>query len=775
MNEFEPQLAEREFDFKKFFVRFLRYWYLVPIFFVISLLGAIYSYKTTTPLHKVGTQILFAGGEGSRAGLGIADEGGLQGIKLGSQSNLETQLVLLTSYKQIEKTLRQLDFGVSYFEVGVFQTSEIYKNSPFKVILDTLNLKVRDVELGVKFLSRDEFELTAEGSVKYKQKHKFFESIKTPFLSLTIVPVEGNVERVPYQEREYKFRVNTMNSLVMQYKSKISFDRVKSGSNIIEVSVVENNVWKGIDFLNKLAVTSMNYTLDKKNQIAINTIHFIEKELLGVSDSLSAAEKVLQDFRSRNEVMDVSMQGQMIIKQSQDLESQRAAIMLKLDYYNYLIDYLQSNANVQDLMVPSAMGVEDPLLSKLIGDLSTANAAKSSMQFNSKIANPNITRMDYQIQTLKTAILENTRSLIGTTNLTLRDLDKRLMELSGQIRRLPKTEQLLLGIERKFRLSDEMYTFLMERRSEAQLAKAANLPDNEVVEEAMYQGQIAPDTTRSILIVFIVGLFLPIVLIFFLVYFNEKIQDDQDIEALTKHPVSGQIPFEKNAAVGGYIAQNPRSVLAESFRGLRTSLSYFSNNVNQHVYLVTSVIPGEGKSFCAGNMATVYASLGKKTLLMGFDLRKPAAGRLFGKDDKSSGITDFYLTGDEKSIKIVPTEVANMDLLLSGPLPPNPAELIASDKTQKLFDILKQRYDVIVIDTPPLGLVADAHLLSVYSDVNVLVVRHNVTPKPLLKKVLQDSKVKKIKNLSFVINGIPLQKGSYGYAYGYGNDYFATN
>lgn len=777
MNDLDYQLSNKDFDFKKFFVRFLRYWYIVPAFFLIALGGAVYTLKTTSPMYRVGTQVLISSGEGRQAAsMGAVDENALQGFKLGMHSGLENQLVLLTSYKQIEKTLKQLDFGVSYYEEGFFQSNEIYKASPFRVILDTTNLKIRDMEFGLKFISRDEFELTLSGARNYNQKHKFFEPIKTDFFSLTIVPVEENTKRVPYYEREYRFRVNTMHSLVMQYKQRIMFDRVKSGASIIEVSIIENNVAKGIDFLNKLAQTSMNYTLDKKNQIAVNTIKFIEKELLGISDSLSAAEKVLQDFRSQNEVMDVSMQGQMIIKQSQDLENQRASIMLKLDYYNYLIDYLQSNRDVQEMMAPSAMGVEDGLLTKLIADLSLQNAEKSRMQFNSKIANPNITRIDYQIQTLKTSILENTRSLIETTNLTLRDLDKRLMELSGQIRRLPKTEQMLVGINRKFRLSDEMYTFLMEKRSEAQLAKAANLPDNEIVEEAMYREQVAPDTTRSFLIVLVVGVFLPLVVIFFIVYMNDKVQDDQDLEALTKHPVSGQIPLEKNAtATANYLAEHPKSILAESFRSLRTSLGYFANHSVSHVYLVTSTIPGEGKSFCATNLATVYAQLGKKTLLMGFDLRRPALGQSFGVDDKAEGITNFYLSDKKDALTIKPTGIDNLDVLLSGPLPPNPAELIAGDKTKELFELLKQKYDAIVVDTPPLGLVSDAHLLTNFSDVNVLVVRHNFTPKPVLKQVLQDAKVQKIKNLTFIINSLPSKKGNYSYVYGYGTDYYTSN
>ncbi len=774
MGQIDHLYEEREFDFKKALSKALGYWYLFPLFLLLASAGAIYMFKTTTPMYKISTRLLISDGE--RRGTSIsggAQEGGggLPGVVLGGQNNLENQLVLLTSYKQIEKTIKQLDFGISYFKKGLFLTQEIYTSSPFRVVVDTSVVKTHDRMFFIEFFSKDEYFLTIDGDKAYQRRGRFFEKISEPWFEFTIIPEEENIEGANYVSGVYGFRVNTIRSLVLQYQGKIRLERVNQQSSIVEVSIVENNVHKGTDFLNTLAQMSVNYTLEKKNQVAINTINFIEKQLIGVMDSLSVAEKVLEDFRSRNEVMDVSMQGQMIIQQSQDLENQRAAIMVRLDYYNYLIDYLEANRDVQELKVPSVMGVDDPSLTALISELSTLNAERSSMQFNSKEGHPQVIRIDKGIAALKSSIVENTRSIIATTNMTLKDLDQRLMQLSTQIKKLPRTEQMLLGIQRKFELSDGMYTYLMERRSDALLAKAANVPDNEIVEEAMPKGMVAPDRTRSIIIVVLLGLFLPCVIIFLMVFLNDKVQDKGDLEQITQYPLIGQIPFQKKLANSIQLAAQSRSALAESFRGIRTSLGFFPYAQSNRTYLVTSTLPGEGKTFCAVNLAISFAQLGKKTLLVGFDLRKPSLFYYFSGELADKGVGDFYVDPNHP-LHIQQDSIEYLHLMFAGLQPPNPAELIASAKTQELFDHLKKEFEVIVIDSPPLALVSDTHLLAKYSDVNLLVVRHDYTPKPALRLCLQDGKVLQMANLSLILNGVPINRGSY--AYGYGKGYYSN-
>ncbi|MBN2165358.1 MAG: polysaccharide biosynthesis tyrosine autokinase [Marinilabiliaceae bacterium] len=776
MSEFEDK-AFKQIDIKKLLFRAVKYWYILPIFLIISISVSLYYFKTTVPTYKISSKLLISGGESSMPTIGSGSSSGergpLPGVYLGEQNNIENQLIILTSYSQIEKTLKQLDFDISYYRIGTFLTIDIYKNSPFTVLKDTSDFGAYNWLFEVEFISKDEYILTIEGNNEFKEKHSFFEKVKNDKFSFSIVPNEKNIEKIKYIGNKFGFAINNKAGLIMHYSNAVMMKPLE-GSTIFELSVIENNVQKGIDFLNALSQNSVNYTLDKKNQIAINTINFIEKQLIGVSDSLSSAEKVLEDFRSRHEVMDVSMQGQMIIEQSQDLENQRAAVMVRLDYYNYLIDYIESNRNVQDIMVPSSMGVEDPALTALISELGTMNAEKSSLQFNSSSANPNIARIDRRLEAIKNSIIENTKNNIETTNLTLKDLDRRLLSLSGQIRRLPKTEQVLLGIERKFQMSNEMYTYLLERRSEAQLAKAANLPDNEIVESAHVLYQVEPNLQRIIFMLMFFGFFVPSVIIFLLVFYNGKINDKEDVENITDIPILGQVPHNKKAIDSRFVSFHPRSSMAEAFRAIRTSLGFYDlDHSPSKVILVTSIIPGEGKSFCSTNIAATHALMGKKTLLLGYDLRKPGLGKYFSSNVKETGVVNYYVS-EKAELFIEKTEIDSLDVLFAGEIPPNPAELIASYKTNFLFEKLRSEYDVIVIDTPPIGIVSDAYMLTKYSDVNIIVVRHGYTPKLLFGQVMRDEKHRKMKNIAVIVNGMPYKGQGYSLMYGYGKDYYTT-
>ena len=332
---------------------------------------------------------------------------------------------------------------------------------------------------------------------------------------------------------------------------------------------------------------------------------------------------------------------------------------------------------------------------------------------------------------------------------------------------------MLADIQRKFEMNDVLHTHLLERRSNAQLAKAANMPDNEIIEYAMSYGQVKPDILKSVIIVFLIGLFIPSLIIFSLVYFNDKVQDKDDIEEIGKS-VIGSIPEEKKKRKKKdlEIITNPRSVLAESIRSIRTSLEFYKSQDKCKTILVTSSIPGEGKSYTAANIAIAYAQLGKKTILLEFDMRKPALHKVLNMSVKNSkGALSRFLVNNDESNKInliERTKIENLDIIFAGDIPPNPVELIAGEKTKILFSQLKQLYDIIIIDTPPVGLVTDAIILSNYADINILIARHNVTPILTIKDILEDNNIKKMKHLNIIINSLPVKKKGYSYKYGYG-------
>nr|WP_319398887.1 polysaccharide biosynthesis tyrosine autokinase [uncultured Carboxylicivirga sp.] len=764
------QQDEKSFDFWKIILRALRYWYILPICLVITLAAVFYLYKSTVPLYKVNAQLLISGDQKEVPTIGSA-EGALPGINIGAYSNIENQLVILTSTKQIEKTLANLDFQISYFEDETFYKREIYKESPFVIKLETPKSDVVYQHYNINFIDEKTFELTKEKNADFKSRHVFFEKINLDGNEFAIIPNEDKIGSSNYRSKQYSFTINSEFYLISNFKSRVSINNFHRGSSVFDISLDVNNVQKGKDFINELARNSVNYTLEKKNQVANNTIRFIESQLIGVGDSLSVAKSVLENFRSRNEMMDVSAQGQMIIDKTQELQVEKNLLQTQLDYFNYLVDYMKGDQDVLNLLPPSAYGVENPMIGQMITELSTLNAEKEGLQFNSKIENPNVARIARRMDVLKRSIEQQAQSNIQSTNKAINGVDQRLMALSRDIRRLPKQEQKLLDIERKFQTTDKMYTYLIERRSDAQLAKAANTPDNEVVEYARAAGIVKPNMKTFLIMVVFFGVFLPFGIIFLIVMTNNKILDREDLESKTQIPLIGVVPrwSKSEDILNGML--NPRSSISETIRSIRTSLEFYPTNGGARKILLTSGLPGEGKSITSVNIAISYAQLGKKTLLIDFDMRRPTIDKVLRIKSNGTGLSRHLSSTDKDMHLIETTEYPNLDVIPAGVTPPNPAELIARDRTNTLLEELDRLYEVIVIDSPPIGLVTDAALLQKYADLTIFVTRHNHTPKAMLFNLLRDSKVAKIKNLCLLLNDLPVTKRAYN-SYAYSGKYY---
>jgi len=775
MNNNEEPEFEKSIDIKKIFYRALSFWYIFPICIILASGYALYDYKTTTPLYKVGTKMIIGRGQSLGEGVGgFSSQSSLPSVMLNS-ALYENQYVILRSRRQIERTLRQLDFFISYYKKDRYREIEIHKKTPFLVLIDSTEVRPSNLYFNINFLNKEQFLLTSLSDIEFSQEVKFFEKVYHPRFVFSIVPNEDQINNYNYVGENFTFRYNTIERLISQYQGKVKIEPVRGGSSIVELTITDRNVAKGIEFLNKLAQASVNYTLEKKNMIASNTIDFIERQLAGVADSLTAAENVLNEFKSRHEIMDFSLQGQQLMTQSKDIEQRRTQLNTAMEYYNYLEDNLQNNRNIQTLAPLSTQGIADPSVTSYITQLSGLYSQRAAYLFNSSVENPNVVRLDYSIANMTKALLEALRNARSATQFQIDEMNKQMYGISTNIKKLPKTGQALVNIERTYKMTNEMYTFLLQKRSEAQMAKASNLPDNEIVEEALYKGQVAPDIKKNIMLVVVGGLVFPAVIIFLIIFLNDKIQDIEEIKDITSAPIIGQIPLEKaksgkeNKSV--LSSDQPNTILAEAFRSVRVSLGFYANQKSTKTILFTSTLPGEGKSFCTINVAHSFAQLGKKTILVEYDLRRPSVARQSGFSRVSveaGGLSNYY-TGEKDLDKLIfkDTDVPNFHIIFSGQIPPNPAELIASEETSELISKLQEMYDIVIIDTPPLGLVSDAHLLAGYADVNLLVVRHNTTPKPILRMNLRDEKTKNMHSLAIMLNGIPFQKREYNYRYGY--------
>jgi tyrosine-protein kinase Etk/Wzc len=465
--------------------------------------------------------------------------------------------------------------------------------------------------------------------------------------------------------------------------------------------------------------------------------------------------------------MDLSFQGQQAFEMLSELESEQANFEAQRKYYYYLRDYLASNQNASDLIAPSSMNMVDPILTNLITQLLSLSAERSSLIKSNATNQQNlyITDINSQIDNIKKTLKENVNSTINTLIISLNEINYRITKLSSQISQMPKTELQLKGIERKFNLNDEIYTFLLQKRSEAQIARASSLPDYEIIDPARIAvaGEVSPRRTLNYLIALVLTLILPTSLILGRDFFNNKFSQPDDIEALTTLPILGKVfhNYRRNKTV---VNDYPNSSVTECFRAIRTNFQFFSEGGKKQVVLVTSSTSGEGKTFCSINLASVFALNGHRTVLLEFDLRRPKIHQEFGSSNMI-GISSYLI--DKAIIEdiIIPTHIENLDLISAGPAAPNPAELINSERTAEFIDKLKEMYDYIVIDSAPAGILTETFLLMKHADHNIFIVRINKTVKETFKQTIKSIEANKLMNLSVLINDVDVSREAFKYGY----------
>jgi capsular exopolysaccharide synthesis family protein len=789
MSKASEEIFQQKTDFKEFIFRLLKYKYYFISTLIVALLIAFLINKYSERKYANGTTILIREDQGNsfmNSGGGMMSEfdifGGIQ--------NVENELSILQSFASIHEAVQELNLEVSYMlQENLFPLKflpfssyeDLYDSSPIKVIIDQTHPQPVNVRFYIEILNDSTFKLKTQSedvilydfvsnkhvgrldSLNYFGLFRFGEKIKSKHFEFIIHKNEG-FSAHKYKNKNLFFYFNDLFFLTLYYQGNLSISTTSATSSVVAITLTGTHPKKITDFLNVLTRVYLEKNLEKKNIIAYNTVKFIDSRIADIADSLKFAENKLQFYRSSNQAMNLSFQGEQLYDRMNTLDNEKAAILVKQQYFDYIKNYFEKNQDVSDLIAPSAMDVQEEVLSNLINELLQLNNQRMNyLQNNPK--NLFLKDLEVQINNLKKTILENIDYNYQRIEISLDDIDSRMAKLSSQISRLPKTEREVIGMERQTKLNDAIYTFLLEKRAEAQIARASNTADYEVVDEAYYfrAGIISPRTKMNYIIAAFLGLLLPFIYIIVKDFFNNKVNEIKDIEQLTSLPIIGQV-LHNNSNVKAIITEYPKSPIADSFRSVRTNLNFFAQGRDKMTILITSSMSGEGKSFASINIASVYALLGKKTLLLGFDLRRPALYKEFNlKNEK--GITSYLIKNAEIKDIIQQTQIENLDLIAAGPIPPNPVELIASERNKQFFEEVKKLYDYIIIDSSPIGAVTDSFLLFNFADINIFTIRHNYSLKEAVKSNLKNIELKKITNVSILVNDVKLNKNSYGYAY----------
>ncbi|MCL6461069.1 MAG: polysaccharide biosynthesis tyrosine autokinase, partial [Flavobacterium micromati] len=441
----------------------------------------------------------------------------------------------------------------------------------------------------------------------------------------------------------------------------------------------------------------------------------------------------------------------------------------KMAYYNSLKAYLKNSVNYAKLPAPSVAGIDDPNIVVNVSKLIALSTQRSEMAYAVK-SDKIFKDFDNQMEAIKNVLLENIATAKASLQYDLAMVSSKINETESTIKRLPDDQQELIKIKRKYDLSDNIYSTFLQKRSEADIVKAANLSDIHFIDPAkdVGGGLIGPKTSVNYVLALFLGILIPLIFVFAIFFINDSVQNAEDISKMTKIPLIGVVGVNKDS---GNLAvyDKPKSALSESFRAIRSSLQFLYKKQNvdgAKTLMITSSVSGEGKTFCSINIATVFALSEKKTVVIGLDLRKPKLASEFNLTNEI-GVVNYLIKQKTVDEIINHTAIPYLDVILSGPVPPNPAEMILSEGMRELIEELKKKYDYIILDTPPVGLVSDALELAQYCDVTLYIVRQNVTKKDMITVLNNRVKRGELNNTSIILNGLE-NKAKYGTGYGYG-------
>ncbi|MDO5342816.1 MAG: polysaccharide biosynthesis tyrosine autokinase, partial [Bacteroidia bacterium] len=771
-------------DVKSLIIKVISYWYLFVIFGFISLCGGYLYNRYSKNVYQVSSSVYV-----KEQKMGIDAASMITGMNFRSMGNVDNEIGILQSYMIAERALKQLDFDVSYFMKGRVASTELYGDNPLRVELDYTKPQMVGLMYEIKIIDNERFMLTAEGEnrsiydfqkdeflgvirekIEFEGTYKFGDTIVNEYNTFKIVP-SYYFDTEDFKKLKLMFRINDMMSQV-KMMSNYTIAPVSKESSLLRLTIQGTNPRKITAFLNQICSEFIKRDLELKNKVQENTIAFIDNQLGGIQDSLNKAEADIQIFQQGNDFMNLDAQANELFNYLKAQEKRRAELDLNLKYYYNIKKYLQDNIDdPEQLIAPSAVGIQDPILNTTVNKLVELFQTKSTQLLTSTEKNPIVQTIDQQIIQTKKVLLENINNMINNANLTINEINTNISRLESQVKNLPEAQRRYLGYTRKFTYSENIYNFLMEKRSEAQILRASNTPDNQIIDVAKVAlaRKVAPRNMTNYLIALFIGLLIPAAYIFLKDFFNTKILEKKDVERVCKFPIIGQIPqIDDNKNSKTMVIDKPKSPAAESFRSIRTNIDYIMKGSDKCCMMVTGDMASVGKTYISINMASIYAMYGKKTVLVGFDLRKPRLYQEFGLSNKLG--TTSYLSNKASLHEIVQPsgKLPSLDIICAGPVPPNPAELIASQRCAELFKELREKYDYIIIDTPPVALVTDAFLLMKHCDVTTYIVRQGVTNKKVFASIVKDIEDREMK-VNIIINGIRFT-GTYGYRYsnGYG-------
>ena len=765
-----PQ-PEEELNIQELLFRYLIHW---P-WFVASVLFCVvcaFAYlKIATPVYNVSATVLIKD-EKKGGGASVASElekMGLAGM-VTSTNGVDNEIEVLKSKSLAQEVVNQLNLYVTYRDEDEFPSKELYRTSPVLVSLTPQEADKLPAPMAVQMHLQPQGTVDVEVAVGKKKYQKHLDKLPAVFptdegtIAFFANP-DSAVAKMDH-ERHITATILSPMDVAKGYAASLSIAPTSKTTSVVVVALNNSNVQRGKDYINKLLEVYNINTNNDKNEVAQNTAEFIDERIAIISKELGSTEQDLENFKRTAKITDLSSEAQIALQGNAEYEKKRVENQMQI---NLVLDLKKYLLGEEYKILPSNIGLQDVSASGAIERYNEMVAERNRLIINSTDSNPAIVNLTTSIQAMRTNVQATLDATLKGLQIAKADLDREATRYSRRISDAPTQERQFVSIARQQEIKSGLYLMLLQKREENAIMLAATANNAKIIDAATAGGAVAPRKMMILMAALMVGLGLPVGIIYLLSLLQVKIEGRADVEKLTTLPVIGDIPVADDIKGSIAVFENQNNLMSETFRGIRTNLQFLLEE-GQKVIMVTSTVSGEGKSFVSSNTAISLSLLGKKVVIVGLDIRKPGLNKVFNLSTKEQGITQFLTDPKRKIMDLVqPSDVnPNLFILPGGAVPPNPTELLARKGLETAIEQLKQHFDYVIMDTAPIGMVTDTQLIARVADLTMYVCRADYTRKSEFSLVNEFATANKLPRINIAINGLDLNKKKYGYYYGYG-------
>lgn len=758
------------FDYKAFLVKLLMYWLWIVGCVAVALTGAFFYLKTLTPLYTVSSSVLIKNeSKGGTNGANLED----LGFVSTSTQSFDNELEILRSRTLIKKVVTALDLYISYSVPGRFRDTELYKQSPVKVWVtpeEAERMGYAEVQMRFHNQQLHEVLVTHKGEEWKKTVESLPAVFSTPAGVFTFSAADSIQQTIRPVPEVIQAIVVSPNGAAATFRNQLAVAPGSKSTTIAQLSFTSSQTARGIDFLNKLVEVYNEEGNNDKNEVAAKTAEFINERIRIINKELGTTESQLASFKQRAGVVDIAADATQAAGEQASYERAYAENEVQLNLVNHLKNHIL-NESSQYEVIPANIGLNNNDLNAVVQNYNQMLIERKRLLRTSHEDNPAVLSLNASIEVMRNSVMGAIQTAEKGLLINRQALLAQTRKFANKVSDAPVQEKEYLSMSRQQEIQANLYLMLLQKREENNITLASTANNARVIDEPLASGQIFPTPSQTYMIALILGIGLPIGLIFLWGLLQFKIQTRGDVEKITHLPIVGDIPLTSETAESAIvIRENRNELMEEVFRSVRTNIQYMLQD-GQKVILFTSTTSGEGKSFNAGNLACSFAFMGKKVVIVGLDIRKPGLNKVFQLSRKEAGISQYLSNPDHTdllSLCQISTVSPNLYILPGGSIPPNPTELVARQALDNAIQQLKQHFDYVILDTAPIGMVTDTQLIARVADLSVYVCRSNYTAKSEFKLINELKQDGKLPHPCILINGIDMNKRETGSYYGYG-------